>query len=68
MQYLYLLPLLPPIPQALGSSGAQTGTGMALVLATAILVWLEAEAIWAEAAAPVRARTTTKVRTTNFMC
>jgi hypothetical protein len=67
MQDLYLLPLLPPIPQASGSSGAQTGTGIALVLATAILVWLEAEAIWVEAAAPVRARTTTKVRTMSFM-
>jgi hypothetical protein len=43
------------------------GIGMALVLATVTLVWLEAEALWVEAAAPVRARTTTKARTMVFM-
>ena len=40
---------------------------MALVLATAILVWLEADAIWVEAAAPVRTRTTTKARMIVFI-
>jgi hypothetical protein len=55
------------IPQAAGSSGGQAGTGMALVVAAVTLVWAEAEAIWVEAAAPVRARTTTNARMTIFM-
>jgi len=55
------------IPQALGSSGGHIGTGMALVFATETLVCAEAEAIWVEAAAPVRARTTTNARITVFM-
>jgi hypothetical protein len=55
------------IPQAAGSSGGHIGTGKALVLAAAILVWADAEATWVEAAAPVRARTTTKARMMNFM-
>ena len=43
------------------------GIGMALVLATVTLVWAEAEAIWVEAAAPVRTRATTAARTISFM-
>ena len=43
------------------------GMGIALVLATTTLAWLEAEAIWVEAAAPVRTRTTTKARTMFFI-
>ncbi|RSL16560.1 hypothetical protein EDE15_2080 [Edaphobacter aggregans] len=42
------------------------GIGMALVLATVTLVWLEAEAIWVEAAAPKRTMAATKVRTIVF--
>ena len=56
-----------PKPQALGSSGAQLGTGMALALAKVTLVWLEAEATWVEATAPVRTRATTKARTAVFI-
>jgi hypothetical protein len=41
--------------------------GRALVLAVAILGWVEAEDVWVEAAAPVMARTTTKARTMFFM-
>ena len=41
--------------------------GRALVLAVAILGWVEAEEIWVEAAAPVMARTTMKARTMFFM-
>lgn len=55
--------------QALGSLRGQVGMGMALVLETTIAL-LEAtleEEIWEEAAAPVRARTTTKARTMFFM-
>jgi hypothetical protein len=55
------------IPQAAGSSGGQVGIGMALVLAGVTLVWAEAEAIRVEAAAPVRARTTTNARMRIFM-
>jgi hypothetical protein len=40
---------------------------MLLVLATESLALEEAEAVWVEAAAPVRARTTTKARTMFFM-
>jgi hypothetical protein len=43
------------------------GIGMALVFDTVTLVWADAEAIWVEAATPVRARTTTKVRIKIFM-
>jgi hypothetical protein len=43
------------------------GVGIALVLAAATFVWLDAEAICVEAAAPVRARTMTKARTMFFM-
>ena len=55
------------IPQAFGSLGGHIGIGIALVLAAATFVWLEAAAICVEAAAPVRARTTTKARTMFFM-
>jgi|GEM_PF-3464312 len=58
----------PPMPQAFGSSGAQVGTGTALVLAiVTVLEVLAAVEIWLEAAKPVRARATTKARTTFFM-
>jgi hypothetical protein len=43
------------------------GIGIALVLATATLVWLEAEAIWVEATAPVRTRATTQARMAVFI-
>ena len=43
------------------------GMGMALVLEATIMVLAEEEEIWEEAAAPVRARTTTKARTMFFM-
>jgi len=57
-----------PIPQALGSSGGQVGIGTALVLAmVTLLEVLAALEIWVEAAKPVRARATTKARTTFFM-
>src|ERR1700738_5553721 len=55
------------IPQAFGSSGGQVGTGMALVLAAETLVCAEAVAMWVEATAPVRARTTTNARTRVFI-
>jgi hypothetical protein len=43
------------------------GIGIALVLEAVIFVWAEAEAIWVEATAPVRARTTTNARTIYFI-
>jgi hypothetical protein len=43
------------------------GMGIALVLATTTLVWLEADAICVEAAAPVRTSATTKARMTVFI-
>jgi hypothetical protein len=54
---------------ALGELGGQVGVGMALVLeATTVLeALLLEEVICEEAAAPVRARTTTKARTMFFM-
>jgi hypothetical protein len=55
------------IPQASGSFQGHMGIGIALVLDTVTLVWAEAEAIRVEAAAPVRARTTTKARIRFFM-
>ena len=52
--------------QPFGELGGHMGIGMALVLAmTAVLE--EAEEVWVVAAAPVRARTTTKARTMFFM-
>jgi len=54
------------IPQAFGSSGGHMGTGMAEVFPAMTLVWAEAEVIWVDAAAPVRARTTTNARTKVF--
>ena len=55
------------MPQVVEPSGGQVGTGMALVLEATIMVLLEEEEIWEEAAAPVRARTTTNARTMFFM-
>jgi hypothetical protein len=52
--------------QALGELGGHMGIGAALVFAT-IAVLEEAEEVWVVAAAPVRARTTTKARTMFFM-
>ena len=54
-------------PQALGSSGGHIGVGIALTLATVTLFWLEAEAIWVEAAPPVTTRASTKNRTMVFI-
>jgi hypothetical protein len=56
-----------PIPQACGSSGAQTGTGSMLVRATVTLFLVEADDVWVVAAAPVRTRTTTNARTICFI-
>jgi hypothetical protein len=55
------------MPQALGSSGAQRGTGIALLRATETLAVVEAEEIWVEATAPVKTRATAMVRATSFM-
>jgi hypothetical protein len=55
------------MPQALESSGAQTGTGSMLVRETVTLFWVEAEEVWVEAAAPVMTRTATKARMMSFM-
>lgn len=43
------------------------GVGAALVFEAAITLEEEAEEVWVVAAAPVRARTTTKARTMFFM-
>ena len=55
------------MPQALGSFGAQVGTGSMLVRVAAILFLAEAVEDCEVATAPVRARTTTKARTIYFM-
>ena len=55
------------IPQASGSFQGHMGTGIALVLDAVTLVCAEAEAIWVEATAPVRVRTTTNARTIYFI-
>ena len=55
------------IPQALGSSGAQTGTGSMLVRVAVTLFWVAADEVCVVAAAPLRARTTTRVRIASFM-
>jgi hypothetical protein len=56
------------MPQAFGSFGAHIGTGSMLTRdAVTALVFAEAEEVWVVAAAPVRARTTTKARTICFM-
>jgi hypothetical protein len=47
--------------QAFGALGGHMGVGAALVL-EATMVLEEAEEVWVVAAAPVRARTTTKAR------
>jgi len=50
-------------------SGGQVGTGIAEERMEAeTIVLAEAVDVWVEAAAPVRARTTTKARTMIFMC
>lgn len=51
--------------QALGEFGGHIGVGAALILEAVIVVL--AEEVWVVAAAPVRARTTTKARTMFFM-
>ena len=56
------------MPQALGSSGGQVGTGIDETTREATtLFWVEAEETWVVAAAPVRTRVTTKARTMNVM-
>jgi hypothetical protein len=50
----------------LGEFGGQVGVGRALTFAV-IAALEEAEEVWVVAAAPVRARTTTKARTMFFM-
>src|SRR5580698_11339799 len=55
------------MPQALGSSGGQVGTGIMLTREATTLFWVEAEEIWVVAAAPVRTRVTTKARTMDVM-
>lgn len=52
--------------QPFGSFGGHMGIGAALVLAVMVALE-EAEEVWLVAAAPVRARTTTKARTMFFM-
>lgn len=52
--------------QALGEFGGHIGIGEALTFAV-IVALEEAEEVWVVAAAPVRARTTTKARTMFFM-
>jgi hypothetical protein len=55
------------MPQALGSLGAQVGTGSMLVREATTLFFAEALEVWVVAAAPVRTRTTTKARAMSFM-
>ena len=56
------------MPQALGSSGGQVGTGIDETTREATtLFWVEAEEIWVVAATPVRTRVTTKARTMDIM-
>src|ERR1700727_466264 len=56
------------MPQALGSSGGQVGTGIdATTREETTLFWVEAEEIWVVAAAPVRTRGKTKARTMDVM-
>ena len=55
------------MPQAFGSSGAQTGTGSMLVRAAVTLFLVEAEEVWVVAMAPVRTRATTNARTICFI-
>jgi hypothetical protein len=55
------------MPHALGSSGGQVGIGSMLVRAEVTLFWVEADDVWVVAAAPVSARTTTRVRIASFM-
>ena len=56
------------MPQALGSSGGQVGTGIdATTREATTLFWVKAEEVWVVAAAPVRTRVTTKARAMDFM-
>jgi hypothetical protein len=57
------------MPQSVVPSGGQVGTGMKdeEVIDEAAIVRAEADEVLVEAAAPVRARTTTKARTMFFM-
>ncbi len=57
------------MPQSVVPSGGQVGTGMKdeEVIEAEAIVLAEAEDVRVEAAAPVRARTTTKARTMFFM-
>lgn len=56
------------MPQSVEPSGGQVGTGITEeVIEEAAIVQAEADDVWVEATAPVRARTTTKARTMIFM-
>ena len=56
------------MPQSVFPSGGQVGTGMKLECIEAeAIVRAEADDVWVEATAPVRARTTTNTRTMVFM-
>lgn len=59
----------PLMPQALGSSGGQLGTGIAptLAMVTVFDVFAVVVEICVDAAKPVRAKATTKARTMVFM-
>ncbi len=56
-----------PIPQAFGSFGGHVGIGSMLTRAAVTLFWVEAEEVWVEATAPVKARTTTNARMIVFI-
>jgi hypothetical protein len=65
---LIYLPFEAPIPQSVVPSGGQVGTGIAEeVIEDEAIARAETADVWVEAAAPVRARTTTKARTMFFM-
>jgi len=56
------------MPQFVVPSGGQVGTGIRPeCIEEEAIVRAEADDVWVEAAAPVRARTTTKARTMIFM-
>jgi len=56
------------IPHEVVPSGGQSGTGIELeCIEEEAIVRAEADDVWVEATAPVRARTTTKARTMIFM-
>jgi hypothetical protein len=59
---------LPKILQFVDPSGGQVGTGITEeCMDEEAIVLAEADDVWVEAAAPVRARTTTNARTMIFM-